>query len=153
MSKISLSHANVFHTSSCVWLCGGGNHKNHKRVFYRSHILAVLFLGGPVTSEPLQRQLAAHLCELEPEGRSLAGLPGGKAEGRWPLTGCRTSHQTWRSAHTGTGTGECTAKWAKDRMKELRFDWLEAGKAGYSRKNPVRCGLQTSADDSTASKC
>lgn len=63
-------------------------------------------LGGAVASKPFQRQLAAHLCELEPEGRSLAGLPGGEAEGRRSGAGNRTSHQTWRSACTGAGTGE-----------------------------------------------
>lgn len=74
---------------------------------------ALPFLGGAVASKPLQKQLAAHLCELEPEGRSLAGLPGGKAEGRGSRAGSRTSHHTWRSAHIGTGAGECTNEHVK----------------------------------------
>lgn len=77
-----------------------------KTAQYKQDILTLPFTGGTVASEPLQRQLAAHVRELEPEGGSLAGLPGGKAEGRGSRTGGRTSHQTWRSAHTGTGAGE-----------------------------------------------
>lgn len=91
----------------------------HVEISEYNHVLhlncpfALPFLGGAVASKSLQRQLAAHLCELEPEGRSLAGLPGGKAEGRGSHTGSGTSHQTRGSAHTGAGAGECTIEGMK----------------------------------------
>lgn len=87
---------------------------SHSETAEYNHLLYLncpfTFLGGAVASEPLQGQLAAHLCELEPERRNLAGLPGWKTEGRGPRTGSWTSHPTWRSAHSGAGAGE--------RMKE-----------------------------------
>jgi len=67
---------------------------------------ALKFLGGTAASEPFPRQLATHLCELDPKGRSMAGLPRGKAKGGGPRTGCRTSHQTWRCACAGARAGE-----------------------------------------------
>lgn len=76
-------------------------------IFLIRPALLLSLIGGTVASKPLQRQLAAHLCELEPEGRGLARLPGGEAEGRGSRAGSRTSHQTWRGAHTGAGAGEC----------------------------------------------
>lgn len=63
-------------------------------------------LGGTVASKSLPRQLAAHLRELEPERRSLAGVPGWKAEGRGPRTGRRTPHPPRGSVHTGPGAGQ-----------------------------------------------
>lgn len=77
------------------------------RIETLSALFALTFLGGAVAFKPLARQLAAHLRKLEPEGRSVASLPRGKAEGRGSRTGSRTSHQTWRRAHTGAGAGEC----------------------------------------------
>lgn len=108
-----------------------------KRLLFQSCPFALPFLGGAVAPEPLQRQLAARLCELEPEGGNLAGLPGGKAEGRGPRTGSRSSHQTRGSPHTGAGAGECIREWVKHWMKELHFNWLEVGKVVYSKRNLI----------------
>lgn len=50
--------------------------------------------------------MAAHLRELDPEGRGVEGLPGGQAEGQRGGTGCLASHQTRGSPHSGAGAGE-----------------------------------------------
>lgn len=115
-------------------------------------LFALPFLGGAVASKPLQRQLAAHLCELEPEGGSLAGLPRGEAEGRGSRTGSRTSHQTWRSADTGAGAGECTVEGVKVWMNDILTDWRQVGLAGFSKQNLIWFALQTTADCNTSSK-
>lgn len=114
-------------------------------------LLAFLTVGGAIASEPLQRKLAAHLCQLEPERRSLASLPRGKAEGRGSCTGSWTSHQTWRSPRTGAGAGECTKEWARDWMNDWCLNRLEAGIrwVGYSKRNYIWC---VTADYSIASK-
>lgn len=50
--------------------------------------------------------MAAHLCQLDPEGRGVEGLPGREDEGEGRGTGCLAPHQTRRGPHTGTGAGE-----------------------------------------------
>lgn len=93
--------------------------QNSKKIFFNLTVLfAFPFLGGAVASEPVQRQLAAHLCELEPERRSLVGVPGGEAERRRPRTGSRSSHKTCRKAHIGARAGKCMMEWVKDWMNE-----------------------------------
>lgn len=84
-------------------------------IYYTWNVLfTCLLLGGTIASKPVQRQVAAHLCELEPKGRSLAGLPRGEAKGRGSCAGSWTLRQTWRNADTGAGAGESTCEGVKD---------------------------------------
>lgn len=77
-------------------------------------------VGSAAASVPTAGRVAAHLCQLDPEGRSVEGLPGGENEGEGRRTGCLASHQTRRSPHTRTRTGELDG-WIDGWMGE----WME----------------------------
>lgn len=72
-----------------------------------NHSLCILWpAGGAAASVPTTGWVAAHLCQLDLEGRGVEGIPGGEDEREGRGTGCLASHQTRRSPHTGTGAGE-----------------------------------------------
>lgn len=57
--------------------------------------------------------MAAHLRQLDPEGRCVEGLPGWQDERSGGRTGRLAPHQTWWGAHPGPGAGK--------EMREDRF--------------------------------
>lgn len=45
------------------------------------------------------------MCQLDPEGRSVEGLPGGQDEGERGGARCLAPNQAWRSPYIGTRAG------------------------------------------------
>lgn len=77
-------------------------------------------VGGTVLSEPDGGFLAACVCQLEQERRSVARLRGRQAE-RWGEgPGNPPLHPSRRNARPGPGTGESYAGWWSRRPAELR---------------------------------
>lgn len=84
-------------------------------------------VGGAVTSELNSGQMAAYVCELDPESWNVACLRGGqtKAWRKWP--GNPSQHPTGRNSHTWPRTGTSDVGRCKRMPDGGRSGWAAFG--------------------------